>query len=92
MAVDVTSQPVDKQQFHNITSQAKAELGVDSISAIADKGYYSASEFAKCKADNIFPIVIIPIWQQVRDKANRKLSRMKKMMIYLSTGSASQTI
>jgi len=57
VAVDVTSEPVDKQQFHNITSQAKQELGVDSIIAIADKGYYSASEFAKCKLDNIIPIV-----------------------------------
>ncbi|MHB1418073.1 MAG: IS1182 family transposase [Bacillota bacterium] len=57
IAVDVTSEPVDKQQFHNITPQAKAELGVESITAIADKGYYSASEFAKCKEDNILPIV-----------------------------------
>lgn len=57
VAVDVTSEPVDKQQFHNITSQAKEELGVDQIIAIADKGYYSASEFAKCKEDNIIPIV-----------------------------------
>ncbi|PKM80199.1 MAG: DDE transposase [Firmicutes bacterium HGW-Firmicutes-13] len=57
VAVDVTSEPVDKQQFYNITSQAKAELGVDGIIAIADKGYYSASEFAKCKEDNINPIV-----------------------------------
>jgi hypothetical protein len=57
VAVDVTSEPVDKQQFHNIALQAKEELGVDQITAIADKGYYSASEFAKCKEDNIIPIV-----------------------------------
>lgn len=57
VAVDVTSEPVDKQQFHNIASQAKEEMGVDQITAIADKGYYSASEFAKCKEDNIIPIV-----------------------------------
>jgi len=57
VAVDVTSEAVDKQQLHNITSKAKAELGVNSITAIADKGYYSASEFAKCKEDNIVPIV-----------------------------------
>jgi len=57
VAVDVTSEPVDKQQFHNITLQAKEELGVDQITAIADKSYYSASEFAKFKEDNIIPIV-----------------------------------
>ena len=57
VAVDVTSEPVDKKQFHSIALQAKKELGVESITAIADKGYYSASQFAKCKEDNIIPIV-----------------------------------
>jgi hypothetical protein len=33
--------------------QAKQELGVETITAIADKGYYSALRFAKCKEDNI---------------------------------------
>jgi len=57
VAVDVTSEPVDKGQFHSIALQAKEELGVESITVIADKGYYSASQFAKCKEDNIIPIV-----------------------------------
>lgn len=57
VAVDVTSQPVDKEQLHNISLQAKEELNVDELTVIADKGYYSASEFAKCKEDNIIPIV-----------------------------------
>lgn len=57
VAVDVTSDPVDKEQLHNIALQAKEEVGVDTITAIADKGYYSASEFAKCKEDSIIPIV-----------------------------------
>ncbi len=57
VAVDVTSQPVDKEQFHNMALQAKQELGVETITAIADKGYYSALQFAKCKEDNIIPIV-----------------------------------
>ena len=57
VVVDVTSDPVDKEQFHNIALQAKEEMGVDTITAIADKGYYSAAEFAKCKEDNIIPIV-----------------------------------
>lgn len=57
VAVDVTSEPVDKEQFYNIASQAKKELGVNTITVIADKGYYSALQFAKCKEDNIIPIV-----------------------------------
>lgn len=43
VAVDVTSDPFDKKQFHNIALQAKEGMKVDTITAIADKGYYSAS-------------------------------------------------
>lgn len=57
VAVDVTSEPVDKEQLYNISSKAKKELGVETITVIADKGYYSAQQFAKCKEDNITPIV-----------------------------------
>ena len=57
VAVDVTSEPVDKEQLHSMSMQAKEELAVDTITVIADKGYYSALQFAKCKDDNIIPIV-----------------------------------
>lgn len=57
VAVDVTSQSVDKEQLHNISLQAKEKLNVEELTVIADKGYYSAPEFAKCKEDNITPIV-----------------------------------
>lgn len=57
VAVNVTSDQVDKEQLHSISLQAKEELGANKITAIADKGYYSASEFVKCKEDSIIPIV-----------------------------------
>ena len=57
VAVDVTSQPVDKEQFHNMALQAKQALGTETITAIADKGYYSAEQFYKCKYDEIIPVV-----------------------------------
>lgn len=57
VAADVTSEPVDKEQLHSITLQAKEELGVKTITVIADKGYYSARQFAECKEDGIVPIV-----------------------------------
>jgi transposase len=57
VAVDVTSDPVDKEQLHNISLQAKEELKVEELTVIADKGYYSALQFAKCEEDNIIPVV-----------------------------------
>jgi transposase len=60
VAVDVTSEAVDYGQLHNISSQAKEELGVDELTSIADKGYYSGEQFFKCKQDNIHPIAPHP--------------------------------
>jgi len=60
VAVDVTSDAVDYGQLHNISSQAKEELGSESLTVIADRGYYSGEEFAKCEADNIHPIAPKP--------------------------------
>lgn len=57
VAVDVTSEAIDKEQLHNISSQAKENLETDELTAIADKGYYSALQFKKCADDNITPIV-----------------------------------
>jgi transposase len=57
VAVDVTSEAVDKEQLYNISSQAKNNLKVEEITAIADKGYYAGAQFKKCKDDNIVPIV-----------------------------------
>jgi len=60
VSVDVTSDAVDYGQLHNIAIQAKEELQVDELVAIADKGYYSGEQFAKCREDNIHPIAPHP--------------------------------
>ena len=57
VAVDVTSQTVDKEQLYNIASQAKDNLEVEALTVIADKGYYSAYQFAQCEDEDITPIV-----------------------------------
>jgi len=53
VAVDVTSDAVDYAQIHNIASKAKEELQSESMIAIADRGYYSGEQFAKCKEEQI---------------------------------------
>ena len=37
--------------------QAKSNMKVDALTVIADKGYYSAYQFAQCEEDGITPIV-----------------------------------
>ena len=60
VAADVTSDAVDYGQLHNISSQAKENLGVEELTALADRGFYSSEEFKKCKEDDITVIVPKP--------------------------------
>lgn len=53
VAVDVTSEAIDREQLYNVAQQAKTELGVSELSVVADKGYYSAKQFNLCEADGI---------------------------------------
>lgn len=57
VAVDTTSQPIDKEQLYNMASQAKENMQVDELTVVADRGYYSAKQFELCENDNIKPIV-----------------------------------
>lgn len=72
VATDVTSDAVDYGQLHNISSQAKEELGVDELTAIADRGYYSGEEFKKCKDDDIQVIVPKPDRGETQSKGYTK--------------------
>jgi len=57
VALDVTNQAGDKEQLFHIAELAKDKLKVASLTVLADKGYYTASEFAKCKDIDVVPIV-----------------------------------
>ena len=64
VAVDVVSTPADQQQLHGMAKQAMQEMGVEkdpetgeSLTVLADKGYYNGEEFCKCKEDGMNLIV-----------------------------------
>ena len=60
VAVDVTGQAVDYRQFHPMATQAKENLDVDTLTAIADRGYFSAEQIALAEKEGIIPIVSKP--------------------------------
>lgn len=64
VAVDVTSEAVEYEQFHTMSVQAKEALGVDSLTVLADRGYFSGEQLDKAEKDSIIPIVPKP------DRAN----------------------
>ena len=69
VAVDVTSEAVDKEQLHNISLKAKEELGVEELQVVTDKGYYSAKQFKECAEDHIIPTVPKAIHNNAPDEA-----------------------
>ena len=60
VALDVTSQAVDYEQFHPMTKQAKENLGVDTLTALGDRGYFSGEQLAAVESGGIIPIVAKP--------------------------------
>lgn len=60
VALDVTSSPADQGQLSNIAIKAKEELGVEEITALADKGYWNGEQLRECEENNITTIVSSP--------------------------------
>lgn len=57
VAIDVTSEAGDKEQLSHMSELTKKKLGTNKLTVLADKGYYTASEFKKCMENDIVPIV-----------------------------------
>lgn len=60
VAVDVTSKEVDYEQFYPMSKQAKENLGVEKLTALADRGYFSGEQLHKAEQEGIVPIVAKP--------------------------------
>lgn len=60
VTLDVTSSPADQGQLSNMAIKSKEELGVEKLTAIADKGYWNGEELKKCEEANITAIVSSP--------------------------------
>ena len=53
IAHEVTNVGTDRAQLANMGHQAKAVLGVDTLEAVADRGYYSGDEILACERSGI---------------------------------------
>ena len=56
-ADDVTNDVNDLQQLADMALSAQENLGVTQTEVVADKGYYSAAEVARCVEKNITPYI-----------------------------------
>ena len=60
IALDVTNNPADQGQLSNMAIESKEELGVEKLTALADKGYWNGEKIKKCEKANITTIVSSP--------------------------------
>lgn len=53
----VTNNPTDRNELHKMAKAAKEQLGVETLTALADTGYFTGEELKKCKEEKINPVV-----------------------------------
>jgi hypothetical protein len=46
---EVTNVGTDRHQLSNIAEQARTEMGVETLDAVADRGYYASEEIRACE-------------------------------------------
>lgn len=79
----------DSQSLHSLSVKAKSGLGLkeeDSLTTLADKGYYKGSEIKKCYDNNIDTLVAIrnaPNSNKAPEVRKDKFSYDKKKDVYL---------
>lgn len=57
VSVDVTSNAADNGQLYPMSEKAKADLGVEKITVLADKGYYNGKCLKNCEENGVTAIV-----------------------------------
>ena len=53
VAHEVTNVGTDRHQLSNIAEQARTEMGVETLDAVADRGYYASEEICACEEAGI---------------------------------------
>src|SRR6266480_4003201 len=53
VACEVTNVGTDRHQLSNIVEQARTEMGVETLDAVADRGYYESEEIKACEEAGI---------------------------------------
>src|SRR5436305_12414425 len=53
VAHEVTNVGTDRHQLANMAGQARAEMAVETLDAVADRGYYTSEEILACEEAGI---------------------------------------
>lgn len=61
VAHDVTNDGHDRAQLSRMATKAKEALGVEHMTALADRGYFNAPEIQSCEQAGVIPLVPKPL-------------------------------
>ena len=50
---EVINRPTDQNELHGMAKKAQETLGAESLTVVADMGYYNGNEIKKCEDDGI---------------------------------------
>src|SRR5262249_31626756 len=64
VAHEVTNIGTDRHQLSNMAEQARTEMGVETLDAVADRGYYTGEEIRACEEAGIRAAEAADFWCQ----------------------------
>ena len=83
---DVINNPTDHGELSKMSKRAKEVFEVDSLEALADKGYYNADDLKKCEEENITTYVSKQVFSNatgVREFYSDKFIYDKEKNVYI---------
>ena len=61
VAHEVTNTGTDRDQLSSMATQARAAMGVQNLTVVADRGYFKGEEILECEQQGITPLVPKPL-------------------------------
>ena len=89
VAHEVTNVGHDRDQLSNMAGHTKAEMDVETLEVLADRGYFSGEEILACEPLGATPYVPKPLTSGLRPRAgsvNRTSSTSRRGRLSLSGG------
>ena len=72
VAYDVTNDGHDRAQLSHMAIKAKDALGAEHMTALADRGYFSAPEILACEEAGVIPLVPKPLTSKAEGRFDKR--------------------
>jgi hypothetical protein len=91
IAHEVTNVGNDRTQLSNMANQAREEIGAESLTVVADRGYYKGLEILACEQAGINTFVPKPLTSGSKAEGRRESSRLSRQLVAVLAADPAQT-